>query len=265
MTELLLQAADWAPGLVDERTLYRYTAAVLGVVALGFLVWTARLSDRHRRFGLVATWIVAVMAVTYVAMSVGALRFESVDGNAIPMSRFAGYPLSIGLVVLLTGWIGGASRGQLAGLLLAFAMTTGGTSGGWFLPDPLNSGASLAALLSLPLVAYLLLRPVQRAANRTAPARKLLYGKLRNIVLLVWVGYLVVGIVSRQNLGLLDGFVGVFLGAYLDAVVVVAFGALLLRHTDALDDVVGADDGDDGVLEESPESDADADAPAAAD
>lgn len=267
MTELLLQAADWAPGLVNEQILYRYTAVALGVAALGFLVWTLRLAGRHRRYGLLATWVTAVIAVTYFGMSVGLLRFESIDGNAVPLTRFVGYQFSIALILLTTGAVAGLRRRTLVVLLLPFFMISGGTAGGWFLSDPLNTAASVSSLLSLPLVAYLLLRPGKRAAAATTPARKLLYGKLTNVILLVWIGYLVVGIVSRQNLALLDAFVGVFLGVYLDAIVHVAFGALLLRHTDALDDMIdgGEDSYDDAPIVDGADESADADAPPAAD
>lgn len=266
MNAVLLQVADWGPGLVGERFLYRYAAAALGLAALGFLVWTARLADRHRRYGLLATWVTAVIAVTYFGMSMGLLRFESIDGNAVPLTRFVGYQFSIALILLTTATVAGLSRGMRVVVLLPFFMISGGTAGGWFLPDPLNTAASVASLVSLPIVAYLLLRPGKRAAAATTPERKLLYGKLTNVILLVWLGYLVVGIVSRQNLAVLDAFVGVFLGIYLDAIVHVTFGALLLRHTGALDDMVAARGGDGGT-EEAVRDDADAgveaDAPAA--
>lgn len=263
MTGVLLQAADWAPGLIDEQTLYRYTAILLAVAAVGFLGWTARLADRHRRYGLLVTWVVGAIAVTYFGMSMGVLRFENVDGNAVPLTRFVGYQFSIALIVLTTGVVAGLSRRLLGALLLPFFMITGGTAGGWFLPDPYNSVAPLASLLSLPLVAYVLLRPGKRAAAETTPRRKLLYGKLANVVLLVWLGYLVVGIVSRQSAPeLLDAFVGVFLGTYLDVVIHLAFGVLLLRHTGALDDMVATgDDGGGEILDDGE----DTDTPAAAD
>jgi len=260
VSELLLQTADWATGLVNEQTLYRYTAVALGVAALGFLLWTTRLADRHRRYGLLVTWVVAAMGATYFGMSVGVLRFENVDGNAVPLGRFVGYQFSIALIILTTGVVAGLSRRLLAVLLVPFFMITGGTAGGWFLPDPYNSFAPLASLLSLPIVAYLLLGPGRRTADETTPARKLLYGKLSNVVLLVWVGYIVVGIVSRQSdPKLLDGFTGVFLGTYMDVLIHLAFGVLLLRHTDALDDMLGAG------AETVDEVDSETDTPAAAD
>jgi len=263
VTDLLLQAADWAPGLIDEQTLYRYTAIFLAACAVGFLAWTARLADRHRKYGLLATWVVGALAVTYFGMSMGVLRFENVDGNAVPLTRFVGYNFSIALIIVGAGVVAGASRRMMVVMLLPFYMIIGGTAGGWFLPDPFNSFAPLASLLSLPLIAYLLLRPVKRAAKRTTGNRALLYGKLANAILLVWIGYLVVGIVSRQSdPKLLDAFVGVFLGTYLDIIVHLAFGVLLLRHTGALDDMVGASDGGEAILDDTGD---DPDAPAAAD
>ena len=87
------------------------------------------------------------------------------------------------------------------------------------------------------------LGPGARSAAETASGRRLLYGKLRNITMLAWLGYLVVGVLSRQSLAVLDGFVGVFLGVYIDVALYVGFGLLLLRTGDALDHLAGADEG----------------------
>lgn len=264
MTGLLLQAADWGPGLVDEQTIYLYTAILLGAAALGFLVWTVRLHESHRRYGLLAAWVAAAIAATYVAMHLGLLRGENTAGAAVPVSRFVGYQFSILVILVAIGHVAGMSRRLTFALLIPFWMITGGTAGGWFLPENIAPAASLSSLLSLPLIAYLLLRSGRRAAAATTPNRKLLYGKLANVTLLVWLGYLVVGIVSRQNLAVLDAFVGVSIGTYLDVILHLSFGVLLLRHTEALDDLVAgrSEDDEKRILDDEPE---DADAPAAAD
>jgi len=171
------------------------------------------------------------------------LRFENAEGSVIPATRYVGYVLTIALMLLLLAEIGGHSTRLQASLLVPFSAISLGNFAGWLFTGPLGSLAGLASLLSFPLAAYLLLRPGKRAARTTSPPRQLLYGKLTNLILLVWLGYLVVGIASRQNAELLDAFVGVFLGSYLDVIVVVGFGAILLRHTGALDDLVaGGDD-----------------------
>jgi len=231
---------EWAPGLVNEQTLYRYTAVVLGAAAVVCLAWTVRLPDRLRRYGLFATYTTGALGLTYVAMSVGLLRFTSVEGSVIPATRYVGYAFIIAPMLLLAGYVGGMDRRLLASLLVPFAMISGGNFAGWLLPGTAGSLAPLVSLLSLPLAAYLLLAPGRRAARATTENRNLLYGKLSNLLLLAWVGYIVLGTVSRQNAGLLDGFTGVFLGAYVDTLLVVGYAVILLRHTNALDDVIGA-------------------------
>jgi sensory rhodopsin len=242
VTGLVLQAFESAP-LMNEQTLYRYTAAVLGAAAVLCLVWTTRLPNRHRRYGLFATYMTGALGLTYVAMSVGVLRFSSA-GAAIPATRYVGYVVIIAPMLLVTGYIGGMSRRLLAALLVPFAMILAGNFAGWLLSGTAGSLAPLVSLLSLPLAAYLLLGPGRRAAEETTEDRKLLYGKLANLLLLVWVGYLVLGTASRQNADLLDVFTGVFLGAYVDSLLVVGFAVILLRHTGALDDVVAASGGE---------------------
>lgn len=238
-----LQTADWATGLVSEQLLYWYTAAFMLVVALAFAVWTMRLPNRRRKYAFIAVYASAVLSLTYVGMAEGLLRFESIDGAAVPVTRFVGYGFGISVLLWTLGVIGGLSRRLRLALLVPFLGITLGTLGGWFLEPPFSRLSSLSSLLSLPLIAYFLLGPGASAAEQVTDDRRLLYGKLGNVLLLAWLGYLVVGITSRQNLALLDAFIGVFLGTYIDVLLHVGFGALLLRAGDALDQLAAGEDG----------------------
>lgn len=247
VAEGALQTAEWAnDGLIGEAELYQYTVVVMAVAAVGFLGWTTRLPNRRQRYGLVAAYLSIVACLSYLGMSIGLLRFESLGGQPVPATRFVGYLFSITVILVLIVMVAGGSRLLFAGVLLSFAAMLGGTVTSWFLAEPISLGASLASLLSFPLVSYILLRPGARAAATTTDERKLLYGKLRNLVLLAWGSYLVVGIISRQNLGLLDAFTGVFIGTYIDVVLHIGVAAILLRHGAAIDQLVGgASPGDD--------------------
>lgn len=240
---LQAQGAAWAQGLFTEQEIYWYTAAVMAFASLLFLAWTTRLGGDRRKYGLVVVYTSLVLTGTYVGMANGVLRYESVDGAAVPVTRFVGYLFGTTAILLLTGRVGGFSRRMQAALMVPFLGITCGTVGGWFFEPPIAQVASLSSLLSLPLVAYMFLGPGARSAAETASDRRLLYGKLRNITLLAWLGYLVVGVLSRQNLAVLDGFVGVFLGVYIDVALYIGFGLLLLRTGDALDHLAGADEG----------------------
>ena len=246
----LTRSVEWADdGLIAEAMLYRATAVLLGVAAVGFLVWTLRAPASRRRFGFVAVALSAVVAVSYLGMSLGVLRFESLAGEAVPVTRFVGYLASVtGLLWVLTQ-ISGGGRTLFALLEITFLGFIAGTLGSWFLAEPFSIVASVSTLLTFGIVAYLLLVPGTRAVVETTGDRILLYGKLRNLLLLAWAGYLVVAIISRQNLGLLDGFVGVFIGTYIDVLLYIGFGVILLRHGTAIDQVVDggttvADDAD---------------------
>lgn len=242
---ILLQAqgAAWARGLFAEWEIYYYTAGLMAVLSAVFLLWTTRLRTEHRKYGLMVAYTSLVLMGAYVGMANGLLRFASVDGSPVPLARYVGYALGTVPILLVTGRVGGFSRRLQAVLLVPFLGIVGGNLGGWFFEPPISQVAAVASLLSLPLVAYVFLGPGARAAAQKDSERRLLYGKLRNVELLAWLGYLVVGILSRQNLAVLDGFVGVFLGVYIDVALYVGFGLLLLRSGDALDSIAGVDGG----------------------
>jgi len=91
--------------------------------------------------------------------------------------------------------------------------------------------------------------------RRARPALR----EARNLLLLLWVFYLIMGFVSRQGLGLLDAFGGIFVVSYLDILARIGFGVLVLRATDATDQVIeslrssdAGDDGSDGVTSRDP-------------
>jgi bacteriorhodopsin len=242
-TGVVLQAQDatWAQGLVPEWQLYWWTAGLMAVFAGVFLLWTARLSGHRRRYGLVVVYTSLVLAGAYLGMANGLLRFESIDGAAVPVMRFVGYTFGTTTILFVTGHVGGFSRRLQVTMLIPFLGITGGTVGGWFFEPPLSQVASVSTLLSLPLIAYIFFGPGARAAAEKDSERRLLYGKLRNVELLAWLGYLVVGVLSRQNLALLDGFVGVFIGLYIDVALYLGFGLLIMRSGDALDSIAGVD------------------------
>lgn len=257
-----LQQNEWATGIVGEQSLYLYTAVFMAFVALAILGWTLRLPSNRRKYGLIAVFTSIVLSVTYLGMWQAVLRFETLDGAPVPLMRFAGYLFGTTTILLMIGRVGGFSRRLQAGMMLAFFGITGGTVGGWFFEPPISQLASLSTLLSLPFVAYILLGPGATSAGNTTDDRRLLYGKLGNLALLVWLGYLVVGVTSRQNLALLDGFAGVFLGAYIDVALYIGFAVILLRAGDALDEMAGGTGDGDAT---QPRSDAGPDGSAVAD
>ncbi|MCU4752173.1 bacteriorhodopsin [Halobacteria archaeon AArc-curdl1] len=229
-------STEWATeGLISEPDLYLYTAVLMAVATLGFLVWTLQLSTRRRRYGVAAAYVTFVLCLAYVGMSTGTIRIESQAGQPVPATRFIAYLFSVSVILWLLTRVGEVGRFGTVGVFVAFLALLGGTISSWFLTEPLAYGSNAVSLLSLLLIAYALLGPGAQDARATTPERHLLFSKLRNLLLLAWISYLIVGLVSRQGLGLLDAFVGIFIGTYIDVLLHVGFGALLLRHGDALD------------------------------
>jgi len=90
---------------------------------------------------------------------------------------------------------------------------------------------------TLALLFWLLFRPYSRAAESVSGPRKLAFGKLRNLMTLLLLMYLIVSLTSRQGLGLIGTFSGVYIGGYMDVLGHVGFAGILLRSEAAVRDL----------------------------
>ncbi|WP_254762586.1 bacteriorhodopsin [Natrinema marinum] len=246
--------------MIPELQLYRFAFYVQVAATLGFLVWVSRMPTGKRRYYLSIPLICGTLALGYFGMSAELLTATAANGQPIPMSRYIDYVIATPVMIIIAGLVAGASTRQQVAMVVFGLGWVGVTAVGYFLESPLDSVATLSALVSLVVLIYLMVWPVTRRSGKQSGERVLLYGKLRNLLLLLWVLYLVLGIASRQNLGLLDAFSGVFLAVYLDVLTRVGFGVLVLRATDATEQVIeriesggSSGDGSDGVTLEKPD------------
>ncbi|MDS0476380.1 bacteriorhodopsin [Natrinema sp. 1APR25-10V2] len=245
--------------MIPELQLYRYAFYVLVAATVGFLVWVSRMPTGKRRYYLPVPIICGTLALGYFGMSAELLTATAANGQPMPMSRYVDYFITTPVMIAIAGLVAGASRRQQVAMFVFGLGWIGATVVGYFLEPPLDSVSTLVTLASLVVLIYLMVGPVTKRSGKQGGERVLLYGKLRNLLILIWVFYLVLGIASRQNLGLLDAFSGVFLGVYIDVLTRVGFGVLVLRATDATDQVIeqlqssgSGDDGSGGVtLEKS--------------
>lgn len=248
--------------MIPELQLYRIAFYVMAAATVFFLGWIALLPAGKRRYYLPVPIFCGTLALANFGMSIELFRITTAGGQPIPMSRYADYLISGPMMVLIAGLIAGATKRQLAALAVTSLGWIGATAAGYLLEPPLNAAANVVTIVSLVAVIYLMVWPITKRSGQQSGERVLLYGKLRNLLLLLWVLYLILGFASRQGLGLLDAFSGVFFAAYLDVLTRIGFGVLVLRATDAGDQVIerfgsdgGDTDGSDGVtLEKSDES-----------
>lgn len=232
--------------MIPELQLYQLTAAVLGLMTLAVLAITVRLPERHRQFGLACVLITGSMGAAYVLMSVEFLTIQNVAGEWLPVARFGGYLIAFSAMLAFLTHLAGVGYRWTGLLIVLLTGVVTGTVLGWYFDEPASFGGVALTVISLSGLSVVLLRSIPSRRTGISDERRLLYGKLRNLSLLIWWLYIVIGMITRQNLGLLDAFVGIFLGAYADVVIVVGFVAILLRSDEALDHLRAAETGDEG-------------------
>ncbi|WP_226004646.1 bacteriorhodopsin [Natrinema salinisoli] len=247
--------------MIPELQMYRITFYVMAAATVGFLAWVARFPKGKRRYYLPLPIICGILALAYFGMSTGDYQLMTPTGQPVQTSRYLDYFISGPMMVTIAGIVAGASRRQLVGLNVVMVGWTSATLATYFLQPPFTLLAVIANFGLFGVLAYVLVWPITRSSGEQGGERVLLYGKLRNLLLILFSAYLVVGLLSRQGFGLLDAFSGIFVGSYLDALTRIGFCTLVLRATDATDQIIegiessGADDGSDGVtLEKSDES-----------
>ncbi|ELY90434.1 rhodopsin [Natrialba hulunbeirensis JCM 10989] len=225
--------------MIDHTTTFVLTSTILAAMTALFLLWTRRLEAGSRRLGYAAVAACGVMSLTYLLMAAGVLTV-STTGRDESVARFLGYSVAWGAVVSVIGLISGAERRYTLTLLGGILLSLWATVGSWILGGTAGTVVSLAIVAGVGVMGVTLYGPLARQAQTVSSERTLLYGRLRNLTVLVFVGLLATGMLSAQNLAFTDAFVGQTLATYLDIVWLAGFGMLVLRSTDAL-----ADAGDD--------------------
>jgi bacteriorhodopsin len=224
---------------VGELTFYGIVGAVMTVAFVFFAVAVRQYSGRMRRYMIVAPFFCGVLAVGYFGMAAETLRVYSASGRAVPLSRFLLYLFTYTSVAGLIGVFAGAERKYLSigvGLLAGFVV---GTVINWYFAPPIESLGKLMVVGTLVGLLWLLFRPYTEAAESVSGTRRLAFGKMRNLMTLLLLMYFIVGLTSRQGLGLLGTFTGVYMGGYLDVLGHIGMAALVLRSEEAVAELAG--------------------------
>ncbi|WP_342027639.1 rhodopsin [Natronobacterium texcoconense] len=174
------------------------------------------------------------MSVAYGFMSAEWLTVTT-TGRTESVARFLGYTVSWSAVCFVLGAIVDADRRTTLALIGFVLAAPWATLASWIFDGTAGTVASVALLVSIGGVAYVLLGPLSTVAETVSGERSLLYEKVKNLVLLVFAGLILTGAVSEQNLGLTGAFVGQTVATYLDLIWLAGFGAIVLRYGDVLE------------------------------
>lgn len=238
--------------MIPELEMYRLAFYVTAVATLAFVGWVVSKPAGTRRYYLPAPIVSGTLSLAYFGMSIELLTVTTPTGQPLPVSRYIDYFVATTIMILVAGKVAGASRRQLAALVALTEVWIGLSLVRYFFTGTAALAANLGTFVILAALLYVMIGPVTKQSGRTTGERVLLYGKLRNLLILLFTAYLVIGVVSRQGIGLLDAFGGIFIGAYLDVATRIGFALLLLQASDAVEQLVseesggGAADGDTG-------------------
>lgn len=218
--------------VVYENTM-ELAGVFLVIVAVSLVAWARSLPRSARTYAYVATVPAVTMAVAYLAMA--AL------GDAANLLRFGAYTIMWVPFVLLLGMIAGVTRTLLLALLAIVLGRVWVTLVAWLLDGILGTIAQLAPFVLFAAGIYVLYGPYTRLAATQSEERSLVFDKLKHLVVLAWIGLVVNGIIAADSLALVDDFVGLIAIVYVETLLVVGFGVILLRSAGALEDVAADD------------------------
>lgn len=204
---------------------------VLGTagMALGtiVLVWGyTQIPDAPRRsyLDLIAVTIIATVAYGLMALDVGAVT--NARDATLYVPRYVDWLLTTPLHVLYIGWLAGADRStltKLAGLQAATILF--GFVGG-LIALPLNLLAFGVGSVAFAGVVYPLYGSVAQKARQQDDRRLSLYRKLRNFVVVLWMVYPVIWLLSGPGFGLMNTETSSLVITYIDVVAKVGFGLI---------------------------------------
>jgi sensory rhodopsin len=197
---------------------------VLGTVALAW--GYTRLPEEPRRdyLALIAVTLIAAVAYALMALDIGGVT--SARGELLYVPRYVDWLLTTPLHVAYLGLLVGSDRetiGKLVGLM--GATITLGFAGG-MVAGPLNLLLFAAGSLAFVGVVYLLYSDVAADAADCGGQRRSLFGKLRTFVVVLWLVYPVIWLLSGPGYVLMDTETASLVVTYIDVVAKVGFGLI---------------------------------------
>lgn len=197
---------------------------VLGTV---LLAWGyTRLPDLPRRayLELIAVTAIATVAYGLMALDIGAV--ETARGATLYVPRYVDWLLTTPLHVAFIGWLAGVDRSKILKLAGLQAATIVLGFVGALLAVPLNLLLFLAGGVVFAVLIYYLYDEVSETASQQDDRRLSLFRKLRNFVVVLWLIYPVIWLLSGPGFGLMGLETSALVITYIDVVAKVGFGLI---------------------------------------
>ena len=226
--------------MIPEQEMYVILAALMGGLTLLFAVISTFLPSENRKYYVPIIVVPAISALSFALMSQGILFFEEGFETTFPAARMFGYMLIFSIIGGYVGIAGSLGQRQVGILAFCMFLVIVGITLSWA-PSPFDSLGALLMFGTLIVVAYLLLKPYDRMTWDLPGEQRLLFQKLRNILLLIWVFYITGTLLTRSNLGYFDAFTSVFVATYMDMVLMFTFGMIVFRSLKAVNQIADSD------------------------
>jgi sensory rhodopsin len=199
---------------------------LLGTAVLAYGYTLVPESDRRRYLLLIAIPGIAVVAYALLFLGIGTVQS---DGHTVYVARYVDWLLTTPINVLYLGLLAHAARDDLAKLVGLQALTIVFGFAGAITSSPLSYGLFALGGVSFAGVVYLLYRDVAAAATASLSDLEAgLYRTLRNFVVVLWLVYPVVWVLSQAGIGIMDVETTALVITYLDVVTKVGFGLIAL-------------------------------------
>ena len=216
------------------------------IAAVGFLVGLgitaalyAKLNGSEDRGRLAALAVIPGFAgLAYVGMALG-IGTVTVNGNELVGLRYVDWIVTTPLLVGFIGYVAGASRRAIAGVMIADALMIAFGAGAVVAGGTLRWALfGVSALFHLSLFVYLYV--VFPRSVPDDPMQRGLFSLLKNHVGLLWLAYPFVWLMGPSGIGF-TGAVGVALTyAFLDVLAKVPYVYFFYARRQAFTDVVSA-------------------------
>lgn len=223
--------------VVQEHTLYAVSAGIGLLATVVFLLRGRKYEGATGRYMLLAPFVTGALTVGYLIMALDMLVTFNPDGEPVYFSRYLMYTLTYPYLIYYLGVVSNASyRYRVIGAVGVLGFTYGTLVAQW-MPEPVSSIAGLLSILIVALLVWMLFRPYTTPASSVSGDRRLMFSKIRNLFVLLFISYLLLAFMSRQALGFYDAFVGVFISSYIDLLGHIGAAGLILYSRNAVAEI----------------------------
>jgi bacteriorhodopsin len=227
-----------------ERIALGVGTAGMAFGTIAFIVMSRGAEGHRRRFYTVTTLVAAIATASYLLMFLGfgVAEVRVPDGFVLRIywMRYVDWLLTTPLLLLDLALLAGADRGtvyRLVGLDVGMVLVGAAAAVAPLGRTPRLALWSVSSLLFVALLYVLANRLSERAAWQTDEVASL-FGRLRNLVVVLWTAYPIVWIVGTEStIGLIPLGAETAAFAVLDLASKVGFGFVLLRSRSVLDRV----------------------------